>query len=153
MKTTIVTTILLISGITFSQNEVVYTYDDAGNRIKREHIPSANLIIANDNNETTAIANQVNSGVDLDAHPNPTSDNTKVMVVIDSETISEEHKTLIESGVNMQLVDISGKVLQTQKGTSLDQTFNLQGMSNGVYFVKVFTSNGELIGERKIVKE
>lgn len=144
---------ILISSTMFAQNDVVYTYDDAGNRIKREQIAAPNLVIPNNNNETTAIENQEKSGVDLDAHPNPTAGNTKVTVLMDPQTISEEHKTAIASGVNMQLADISGKVLQTQKGSSLEQTFDLQGLSNGVYFVKVYTQNGELVGERKVVKE
>jgi hypothetical protein len=154
MKTTKTLTIFLfLSGTLFAQNEVAYTYDDAGNRIKREHIASPNLVIPNNNSETTAMENLENSGVDLDAHPNPTSGKTAVSVLLNSETISEEHKTAIESGVSMQLIDISGKVLKTQEGTSLEQTFNLQGLSKGVYFVKVFTKNGQLVGERKVVKE
>ncbi|MEX2483984.1 MAG: T9SS type A sorting domain-containing protein [Brumimicrobium sp.] len=44
-------------------------------------------------------------------------------------------------------------MLKTQKGSSLEQTFDLQGLSNGVYFVKVYTQSGELVGERKVVKE
>ena len=59
----------------------------------------------------------------------------------------------MESGVNMQIADVSGKILKSQKSTSLVQTFDLQGMSSGVYFVKVFTENGKLVGERKILRE
>ena len=87
------------------------------------------------------------------AHPNPTSKNTEVTVIIDMETIAPEDKTAIESGVNMQIADVSGKVLKSQKSTSLEQTFDLQGMSSGVYFVKVYTENGKLVGERKILKK
>ena len=87
------------------------------------------------------------------AHPNPTSSNTEVVVIIDFETIAPEDKTAIESGVTMQLADVTGKVLKTEKGNAMQQSFNLEGMSSGVYFVKVFTENGKLVGERKIVKE
>jgi YD repeat-containing protein len=152
MKATILTTFILLSGITFAQNEVAYTYDDAGNRIKREGTGSG-LIIQPNNNESTAMENIEESGVALEAHPNPTAGKTAVSVLLNPETISKEHKTAIESGVSMQLIDISGKVLKTQKGSSLEQTFNLQGLSKGVYFVKVFTKNGQLVGERKVVKE
>jgi len=152
MKATILTTFILLSGITFAQNEVAYTYDDAGNRIKREGTGSG-LIIQPNNSEFPAMEDIEESGVALEAHPNPTSKNTKVTVLLNPETISEEHKTAIESGVSMQLLDMSGKVLKTQEGTSLEQTFNLQGLSKGVYFVKVFTKNGQLVGERKVVKE
>ncbi len=145
---------ILFSCLGLSQsNEVVISYDDAGNRIKREVIVNPSLIIENNSSETTAMENIDNSGVSLDAHPNPTEGETDISVLLDHETISEEHQTAIESGVNMQLVDISGKVLQTQNGTSLDQTFDLRGLSNGIYFVKVFTEDGHLVGERKIVKE
>ena len=151
MKTTLITTFILFTGFTFSQSMVTYTYDDAGNRIKRES-SSTNMTTNNDNNATVN-ENMVVSGVELEAHPNPTSKNTEVTVIIDPETISEVNKASLESGVTMQLADVSGKVIQTQKGTSLEQTFSLQGMAKGVYFVKVFTVSGELVGERKIVKE
>ena len=55
--------------------------------------------------------------------------NTEVTVIKDMETIAPEDKTAIESGVNMQIADVSGKVLKSQKSTSLEQTFDLQGMS------------------------
>ena len=153
MKTTLITSLLLLAGVTFSQNEVEYTYDDAGNRIKRESNSTTNFIPTNNNNETTAMEDIVESGIDLDAHPNPTAENTKVSVLIDPETISEINKASIASGITMQLADVSGKVNQTQKGASLEQTFDLQGMAKGVYFVKVFTKSGQLVGERKILKK
>ncbi|RFC55612.1 hypothetical protein [Brumimicrobium aurantiacum] len=56
MKTTIFTTFIFLTGITFAQNEVAYTYDDAGNRIKRESTGSS-IIIQPSNNETTALEN------------------------------------------------------------------------------------------------
>lgn len=153
MKTTILILILLLSGITFAQNDVIYTYDDAGNRIKREVIVSPNLLVQNGNSEATAIENIEGSGIDLDAHPNPTQNETDVAVIMEPETVSEEHKAALTSGVQMQLLDTKGRVLKTKQGTSLEQSFDLQGFSNGVYFVKVYTERGELVGERKIVKE
>ena len=153
MKTTLKLTVFLFaSNFIFAQDIIEYTYDDAGNRIKRENIAPSGLIQSN-NSEQTAMEDLEKSGVDLDAHPNPTAGNTKVSVLIDPETISEINKASLESGVTMQLADVSGKVIQTQKGASLEQTFSLQGMAKGVYFVKVFTVTGELVGERKVVKE
>ena len=151
MKTTLLTTFILFTGFTFSQSMVTYTYDDAGNRIKRES-SSTNMTTNNDNNATVN-ENLAVSGVELEAHPNPTSKNTEVTVIIDFETIAPEDKTAIETGVSMQLADVTGKVLKTEKGNAMQQSFNLEGMSSGVYFVKVFTENGKLVGERKILRE
>src|SRR5690554_2863009 len=103
MKTTLLTTFIFLIGIIFAQNEVAYTYDDAGNRIKRESTGSS-LIIQPTINETTAMSNHAQSGVDLKAHPNPTTGKTAVRVLMDFETVSKEHKTAIASGVIMQLV-------------------------------------------------
>lgn len=148
MKTTLIITFILFAGITFSQNEVEYTYDDAGNRIKLEN-NSISIVINNSTaNEIMAV-----SGVELEAHPNPTSANTEVAVIIDLETIAPEDKTTIESGVTMQLADVTGKILKTEKGNAMQQSFNLEGMSSGVYFVKVFTESGKLVGEKKILKQ
>ena len=106
MKTTLITSLLLFAGVTFSQNEVEYTYDDAGNRIKRESNSTTNFVPTNNNNETTAMEDMEQSGVQLDAHPNPTTDNTLVTVIIDPETLSEENQTALASGVTMQLADV-----------------------------------------------
>lgn len=152
MKTTIITTFILLTGVVFSQYQVKYTYDDAGNRVKRLH-NSTNIIIQDNDDNATVDENMAVSGVDLEAHPNPTSGNTVVAVIIDPETISEEHRVAIESGVNMQVADVTGKVLKTEKGTSMEQTIDMQGLAKGVYFVKVFTESGELVGERKILRE
>ncbi|SRR5690554_4895533 len=152
MKTSIITICILFSGITFAQNEIVFTYDNAGNRVKREHI-ALSIIQSNDLTENIAMENQANSGVDLKAQPNPTSDKTEVSVLMDRETVNEEQKAAIASGVIMQLVDISGKIISTKTGKSLRRTFDLNNLSKGIYFVKVFTENGQLVGERKILKE
>lgn len=144
----------LCSSALYSQsNQVIISYDDAGNRIKREVIVNPNLIVENNNDEITAIEDIENSGVNIDAHPNPTQGETDVAVIMEPETVSEEHKAALVSGVQMQLVDIRGRVLKTKQSTSLEQSFDLQGLSNGVYFVKVYTESGELVGERKIIKE
>lgn len=91
MKITLkLTIVLLLSNFIYGQDPVEYTYDDAGNRIKREYIAPPGLIINNNNNETTAMEDLEESGVDLDAHPNPTAANTTVTVLMDPETISEE---------------------------------------------------------------
>lgn len=154
MKTTLTTLILILAGVTFAQNEVAYTYDNAGNRLKRES-GGTSMIINNNNTEDETM---MVSGVELEAHPNPTASNTEVAVIINSETIAPEDKTAIDSGVTMQLADVTGKVLKTQhagakSNTPLYVAFNLQGMSNGIYFVKVITENGKLIGEKKILKQ
>ena len=155
MKTTLSTTFILFTGFTFSQSMVTYTYDDAGNRIKRES-SSTNMTTKNDNNATVN-ENMAVSGVELEAHPNPTSSNTEVVVIIDLATIAPGDKTAIESGVTMQLSDVTGKVLQTRhagpNNPSPSVAFDLQGMSSGVYFVKAVTKSGKLVGERKILRE
>ncbi|PKR81861.1 hypothetical protein CW751_00550 [Brumimicrobium salinarum] len=71
----------------------------------------------------------------------------------DANGLLMQNKNAIESGVIMQLVDISGKTIATKTGKSMRQTFDLSILSRGVYFVKVFTENGQLVGERKILKE
>lgn len=152
MKTSIITICLLFSGALFAQNELVYSYDNAGNRVKREHI-ALSIVQSNDLTENIAMENLANSGIDLQAQPNPASEETKVSVLMDQKTVNEEHKTAIESGVIMQLVDISGKTIATKAGKSLQHTFDMSSLSNGIYFVKVFTENGQLVGERKILKE
>ncbi|MCC5922790.1 MAG: hypothetical protein JJT77_03300 [Crocinitomicaceae bacterium] len=91
MKTTLTTLILILAGVTFAQNEVAYTYDNAGNRIKRENNTTF-FIPPSTPQESSALSELNNSGIGLEAYPNPTAGNTVVTIIIDPETISEEHK-------------------------------------------------------------
>ncbi len=68
-------------------------------------------------------------------------------------TINEICLPHLASGITMQLIDVTGKILKTEKGNAMQQSFNLEGMSSGVYFVKVVTENGKLVRERKILRE
>ena len=93
--------------------------------------------------------------VDLQAHPNPTTQNTEITIIIDPETIAEPDQVALASGVTMQLADVSGKILKTQNIGAYDHTpipIDLQDLSQGIYYVKVFTADGKLIGERKIIR-
>ena len=155
MKTPLITTtiLILLTGVTFAQNQVQYTYDDAGNRIKRES--STTQYVKTQDLASQDSENKMISGVDLQAHPNPTEQNTEITIIIDPETIAEADQIALASGVTIQLADVSGKILKTQNIGAYDHTpipVDLQDLSQGIYFVKVFTTDGKLIGERKIIR-
>ena len=152
MKTTLITLCFFLNGIAFTQLAVNYMYDDAGNRIKREPLgltsdPSGFVA------EEDSITSLKYTGVSLTAFPNPATDHTVVAVLLDTETISATDQEALEKGVVMQLADVNGRVLSTSKVGALEQEISLQGCAKGIYFVKVFTENGQLVGDRKVLKE
>ena len=51
---------------------------------------------------------------------------------------------------SVQLLDEQGRILETKLNASTQASLNLNGKSKGVYFVKVFTTNGMKV--EKIIK-
>jgi hypothetical protein len=74
----------------------------------------------------------------ISIYPNPTSGK----LTIHNEQLIIEHITIY---------DISGKLLETLKGSETFKVLDVSNLANGIYLVKVKTENGETV--RKIVKQ
>lgn len=80
----------------------------------------------------------------INLFPNPTSDNVNLVI----ENLNED------GAIHVELMDITGKFIMTQdfEKTStnrLEKTIDLEAISSGVYFIKIFA--GETISVEKIV--
>ena len=51
------------------------------------------------------------------------------------------------------MYDVSGKIVSDNTQQSTEQVFNLQAHPKGIYFVKVFSSDGTIVKEAKVVRE
>ena len=78
------------------------------------------------------------SGFNVTSFPNPFIDTLNISANDTSQTIG-----------SLQLVDLSGKILISESGTTLH---NLGSISNGVYLVQVLNTNNEIITVEKVIK-
>ena len=144
-KTLKFTAAMLLSGIIYAQPDVRYTYDDAGNRVKREtYDPNLPDMLVSNNNEMHEHLNK-SKAILVSAQPNPTPE--KVLVAI-------EYKEIEPQPVNMYLFDVTGKKIAQAKNIKQSQhEFNLQALPKGIYYIKITTLNGQQLEETKVVKE
>ena len=87
--------------------------------------------------ENTVLGVESFTALDFDFYPNPTKD-----------WITITANTSIQS---IQLCDMQGRVLMTKKTDAVQETIDVSGYSNGIYFLKVNSISGEKI--KKILKE
>lgn len=141
MKTILITALFLLSGITFAQNDVQYTYDAAGNRIKREAISTW---ITTNNTPQEAPEDEFNANISISAHPNPTNDDVYIAVTFEG---------MNEQAVTMHLYDVSGKQLRSSDGKAANHRFDLSSLPRGIYLVHVISHDGKVMKEAKVVRE
>lgn len=114
------------------QDKVEFTYDVAGNRIKRKRLGVA----APDDpagpafrmqNETTAILNEEKDTIIVTAYPNPVTSNLSVVF----ELLPPK------ADVSIKVTDYSGREMLNIKQTQTTENLNLEGFATGIYIVNV----------------
>lgn len=120
-----------------SSTHIGFTYDAAGNRVKREYF--ANRIM-NDTAKNDPKAQQIAQQHGISVYPNPTEEGNIVNVVISSKVDTKENET-----ATVTLLDNTGKMLftQQQSASSLSQ-IDLNKYTSGVYYVKVMIGKEQL---------
>jgi hypothetical protein len=131
-----------------------FKYDDAGNRILRKD--TTITVSEKSAQDTTSksteeieeeLAEQEKNfefeklGANVKVYPNPVK--TSLMVRFQNMNSTE--------GIQMQLYNTSGNLLQTQEPGSSYTELNMQAFSPGVYILRII-QNGEKL-EYKIIKE
>ena len=87
--------------------------------------------------ENTVLGVESFTQLDFDFYPNPTKNSITITA---NGTIQ-----------SIQLCDMQGRVLMTRKADAVQATIDVSNYSNGIYFLKVNSANGEK--SKKIVKE
>ena len=141
MKTTILVLMIVLVKSSFAQNDVQYTYDAAGNRIKREAISTW---ITTNNTPQEAPEDAFNANISISAHPNPTNDDVYIAVTFEG---------IDEQTVTMHLFDVSGKRLRSSDGKAANHRFDLSSLPRGIYMVHVISQDGKVMKEAKVVRE
>lgn len=115
---------------------LVYSYDAAGNRVKREliivnYMPAksapSNDSIFNFTKEELERKEVSNSQLQLEVYPNPTQSN----VIIEIKKVDENY----HGNYVFDLIDISGKVIQRQSSKGENIIFNLEMLAVAEYFL------------------
>jgi len=160
MKKLILINIMLLLGLIAKSQSYIYTYDNNGNRIKREFIPfkTTKDTVATDstanitdsatvaaNNQTTQQQQQQYEAMlgeqKITVFPNP----TKGELTIDISNFAEGSKGFI------LVSDMQGRILFKNKNINSSNNLNLSSVAKGNYILKIGLNN--ISKEWVIVKE
>lgn len=124
---------------------ILYTYDNAGNRIKREYFCNNSGRMANEPlitavKDSTATAAQPETSFQVvDAlFPNPTTG-----------TFYIRFGKALDNAI-IHIIDNNGKLIQQSKASGTQVTFDLSSMASGVYFVRI--NDGGNVILKKVIK-
>jgi len=139
----ILTLLSVITLSIFSQT-VEYTYDKAGNRLKREIIQfrSATVSGQEEDEETEEViySGKIDQS-DIRIYPNPTKGILKIEIIRLSE----------DTPIHITLHDMSGRMLINKPNAAPFTELNLSDQPAGMYILKIFSDDGEKYW--KIIKE
>jgi len=142
MKNILLLLALLTLNSAFSQTtKAVFSYDNAGNRIKRQIIIQE---IEPIEGPQPLLNSQQYNASSFNVYPN-TTQGIITITSNDKEFLAIENKIVA-------VYDYSGKLLIEQNYDNENQTVDLSNLSKGVYLVKI-SASGELKGEWNVVRE
>ena len=145
MKNIIQTTVLIFlatvcSQVLHSQRTISYGYDFAGNRVSRT-IEVNSLRAATQDEQPAAVYSEMLSDIELKIYPNPTDGLLKV----------EIHNLPAGQTANVQLYNLSGKLISSFKGIADYADIDISGQPSGTYLLRI--TAGEYQTEWKIIKK
>lgn len=142
LKNILIPLILAVASTTATAQNVIYTYDAAGNRIKRE-------IVMNRNSSPTRSAQEKQEDVysemlskkQVRIYPNPTSGMLKVEVLN------------LEEGDNcsLRIFNSAGSQITTTHTTSATASLDISSQPDGIYFLRIAIGKEE--STWKIIKK
>lgn len=132
---------LWISPNVCAQQRINYTYDEAGNRTKREIVLSSTRSVSENEEEASETYEEKLRETKVTIYPNP----TKGMLRVDISGVDNFEDARIS------LYDLNGKLLQQWTNISQSNVIDLSGQTPAMYIMQV-TYNG-YVSRWKIVKE
>ena len=119
MKCIIIFWILLASNYCSAQH-FKFSYDYTGNRTHRQYIIPR---LANPDKDSIMV-----SKFGINIFPNPVAESVNIRIAELAEGKS----------ATVQLISLSGNVLNEKKQSAKQETFDLSGFSSGIYFINVW---------------
>lgn len=121
--------------VSFSVGQIVYTTNSGSNGSLAQGVQQPYEISV-----VTSLANSIGTSITFSAYPNPTRDLLKLNVE------HYKHEQLV-----YQLLDITGKLLDSKKIESDESIIPMTDYSLGIYFVKII-DNTTVVKTFKIIK-
>jgi hypothetical protein len=118
-----------------------FSYDNAGNRIKREYIYT--IISPKQGRPVDTLVQQFRKEeLTVRAYPNPVANE----MIVENLSWKEGYKATVS------INDITGKLLQTKSFNAAKEQFSLANLVPGTYTVQYYL-NGKILTTWKIVKK
>ncbi|MBQ7550941.1 MAG: T9SS type A sorting domain-containing protein [Bacteroidales bacterium] len=92
-------------------------------------------------NRAAAVTDYQNH-IHIPLYPNPAKD----FIYLDFKDL-QNHSTC-----SIEIIDLTGKLLQTQKIGHIEEKVSLQALASGIYFIRII-QDGKIIDNKKVVKE
>ena len=116
-----------------------YSYDNAGNRTKREIVFTRSE--AMEDEENVKSFSEMVSEHEIQIYPNPTEGDLNVSI----SNISNDNQAAIT------LYDISGRLLKKEDATTGRVNIDISGVANGIYIMQIMID--EKVTTWKIIKK
>lgn len=110
-----------------AQQRIRYTYDEAGNRTKREIVLPSTRSMSENEEETPDMYEEKLRETKVTIYPNP----TKGMLRVDISGVDNFEDARIS------LYDLNGKLLQQWNSVSQSNAIDLSGQTSGMYLMQI----------------
>ncbi|HTA26396.1 MAG TPA: T9SS type A sorting domain-containing protein, partial [Bacteroidia bacterium] len=87
---------------------------------------------------------------------NDDNDSTKTVtdvVLYPNPTFGEFHIKGVEQGDIIQIYDYAGRLVRTGNADKSDMIYNLTDQPNGIYLIRIISTDGTLISQKKLIKQ
>ncbi|WP_044269397.1 T9SS type A sorting domain-containing protein [Bacteroides timonensis] len=122
-----------------AQNKIKYTYDNAGNRIKKEIVlSSTRSILSEEDEQAPYIEEMLNHEIKI--YPNPTKGILNIKIAGQNKVNGQ-----------ISIYNIVGKLIEKTELSDSNQTFDLSAQPNGIYIMQIKIE--DKVSSWKIIKE
>lgn len=130
---------LWISPSIYAQQRIKYTYDESGNRIKKEIVLSSTRSLLSEDDEQEAYTEEIQSH-QITIYPNPTKGLLNVKIA-----------GLDKINGQISIYNMGGRLINQSDLSSSNQTFDLSDQPNGIYIMQIKLE--DKVSSWKIIKE
>ena len=125
--------------LAYTQNKIKYTYDESGNRIKKEIVLSSTRSLLSEDDEQEAYTEEIQSH-QITIYPNPTKGLLNVKIA-----------GLDKINGQISIYNMGGRLINQSDLSSSNQTFGLSDQPNGIYIMQIKLE--DKVSSWKIIKE
>lgn len=125
--------------LAYTQNKIKYTYDESGNRIKKEIVLSSTRSLLSEDDEQEAYTEEIQSH-QIIIYPNPTKGLLNVKIA-----------GLDKINGQISIYNMGGRLINQSDLSSSNQTFDLSDQPNGIYIMQIKLE--DKVSSWKIIKE